>query len=156
MARMKMDCYLKNCSIYFIEFVENWLTVYSSFKNSLDIFFFVSISFHILHSSQYGFRNRHSAQHATLEILNDILTNFNKGQFTFCLFIDLKKAFETVNCGILFSKLENYGFNGVVNDWFKLYLIGCRDSTRLSMVIYLMPIKPSVEYLKAPCFFSCI
>ena len=35
----------------------------------------------------------HSTQYAThLEILNDILTNFDKGQFTCCLFIDLKKA----------------------------------------------------------------
>ena len=40
----------------------------------------------ILYSSQYGFRSRHSTQHATLEILNDILSNFDKGQFTF-LFI---------------------------------------------------------------------
>ena len=55
----------------------------------------------ILYSSQYGFRGRHSTQHATLEILNDILTNFDnliKGQFTCCLFIDLKKAFDTVIC----------------------------------------------------------
>ena len=51
---------------------------------------------YILYSSQYGFRNRHSRQHATLEILNDILTNFDKGQFTFCSFIDLKKTFDTI------------------------------------------------------------
>ena len=50
----------------------------------------------ILYSSQYGFRNRYSAQHSTLEILNDILTNFDKGQFTFFSFIDLKKAFDTI------------------------------------------------------------
>ena len=81
----------------------------------------------ILYSSQYGFRSRHSTQHATLEILNDILSNFDKGQFTFCLFIDLKKAFDTVNYDILLSKLENYGFRGVVNDWFKSYLIGTRQ-----------------------------
>ena len=55
----------------------------------------------ILYSSQYGFRSRHSTQHATLEILNDILSNFDKGQFTFCLFIDLKKACDTVNYDIL-------------------------------------------------------
>ena len=76
----------------------------------------------ILYSSQYGFRSRHSTQHATLEILNDILSNFDKGQFTYCLFIDLKKAFDTVNYDILL--LENYGFRVVVNDWFKSYLIG--------------------------------
>ena len=60
----------------------------------------------IIYSSQYGFRIRHSTQHATLEILNDFLSNFDKGQFTFCLFIDLKKAFDTVNYDILLSKLK--------------------------------------------------
>ena len=86
----------------------------------------------IIYSSQYGFRSRHSTQHATLEILNDILSNFDKGQFTFCLFIDLKKAFDTVNYDILLSKLKNYGFRGVVNDWFKSYLIGRRQYTTIN------------------------
>ena len=86
----------------------------------------------ILYSSQYGFRSRHSTQHATLEILNDILTNFDKGQLTFCLFIDLKKSFDTVNYDILSPKLENYGFRGVVNNWFRSYLIGRRQYTTVN------------------------
>ena len=86
----------------------------------------------ILCSSQYEFRSRHSTQHATLEILNDILSNFDKGQFTVCLFIDLEKAFDTVHYDILLSKLENYGFRGVVNDWFKSYLIGRRQYTTVN------------------------
>ena len=85
-----------------------------------------------LYSSQYGFRSRHNTQHATLEILNDILTNFDKRQFTFCLFIDLKKAFDTVNYDILLSKLENYGCRGVANDWFRSYLIGRRQYTTVN------------------------
>ena len=54
------------------------------------------------------------------------------GQFTFCLFIDLKKAFGTVNYDNLLSKLENYGFIGVVNDWFNSYLIGRRQYTTVN------------------------
>ena len=44
-----------------------------------------------LNSSQYGIRGKHSTQHATPGILNGILTNFDKGQFTCSLFTDLKR-----------------------------------------------------------------
>ena len=91
----------------------------------------------ILYSSQYGFHSRHSTQHASLEIPNDILTNFDKDNFAFCLFIDLKKAFDTVYYDILLSKLENYGFKGVVNDWFKSYLIGRRQYTTVLKWLYI-------------------
>ena len=41
----------------------------------------------LLYSSQYGFRSKHSTQHATLEILNDILSNFEKARPIHFLFI---------------------------------------------------------------------
>ena len=44
----------------------------------------------------------------------------------------MKKAFDTVNYDILLSKLKNYGFRGVVNDWFKSYLIGRRQYTTVN------------------------
>ena len=81
----------------------------------------------ILCSSQYGFRS--STINATLEILSEILSHFDKREFTFCLFIDLKKSFYTVNYDTLLSKLDNYGLRGVVNDWFKSYVISRRQYT---------------------------
>ena len=111
----------------FVKQKSQWLHSSIKFANPV-----LSLLINIIYSSQYGFCSRHSTQHATLEIVNDILSNFDKGQFTFCLLIDLKKAFDMVNCDILLSKLENYGFRGVVNDWFKWYLIGRRQYTTVN------------------------
>ena len=50
-----------------------------------------------MYSSQHGFRKEHSTQHAILDIANDIQTNMNQWLLSSGVFIDLKKAFETVD-----------------------------------------------------------
>ena len=70
---------------------------------------------HILYDQQYGFRSKHSTQHAILDIVNTILQNMDNGKFSCGVFIDLKKAFDTVNHEILLDKLENCGARGVIN-----------------------------------------
>ena len=72
----------------------------------------------ILCDQQYGFRSKHSNQHAILDIVNTILQNMDNGKFLCGVFIDHKKAFDTVNHEILLAKLENYGVRGVINSWF--------------------------------------
>ena len=76
----------------------------------------------ILCPSQYGFRQQHSAQHAILDIVNKIQTNMDNKLYSCGIFIDLKKAFDTVDHDILLGKLSHYGIRGVVNDWFSSYL----------------------------------
>ena len=55
----------------------------------------------LLYTSQYGFRKGHSTQHAILDIINDIQTNMNQRLLSCGVFIDLKKAFDTVDHEIL-------------------------------------------------------
>ena len=48
--------------------------------------------------------------------------HFDQNKFACGVFIDLKKAFDTVDHEILLKKLWHYGIRGIANDWFKSYL----------------------------------
>ena len=73
-------------------------------------------------SDQSGFRALHSVLTCLLEFTNDWYKNFDEGLYTGVIFIDLKKAFDTVDHDILIVKLCHYGVAGKELDWFKLYM----------------------------------
>ena len=75
----------------------------------------------LLTPSQYDFRKAHSTQHAILDIVNAIQTNMDNRLFSCGIFIDLKKAFDTVDHKILLHKLDHYGFRGHINIWARLF-----------------------------------
>ena len=85
--------------------------------------------------SQYGFRKTLSTQHAILDIVSAIQTNMDKRLFSCGVFIDLKKAFDTVDHKILLHKLNHYGFRGVINKWFASYLQGRTQTTQIDSYI---------------------
>ena len=73
---------------------------------------------------QFGFRQKHSVNHALIQITENIRKALDEKKFACGVFIDLQKAFDTVNHHILTAKLEHYGIRGVANNWFKSYLSG--------------------------------
>ena len=84
----------------------------------------------ILHDSQYGFREKRSTEHAILDITHQIESNMDNKLYTCGIFIDLQKAFDTVDHTILLEKLNHYGIRGIINDWFASYLVGRKQITQ--------------------------
>ena len=78
--------------------------------------------FQILYKYQFGFRKNHSTEHALIEITDQIRLAMDNNKITCGIFVDLSKAFDTVNHHILLGKLENYGIRGKGLELFKSYL----------------------------------
>ena len=77
--------------------------------------------YNILNDQQYGFRKGRSTYLALIELHDKITSAIDNKKFTIGVFLDLSKAFDTVDHGILFSKLEHYVFRGRIYDWLKSY-----------------------------------
>ena len=75
-----------------------------------------------IYKYQFGFRKQHSTQHAIITLVDKITSSLDSGDIIIGVFLDLKKAFDTVNHHILFKKLFSYGIRGTILKWFESYL----------------------------------
>ena len=79
-------------------------------------------TFDLIYKYQFGFRRHHSTTHALLSMVEAIRYNLDQKRYTCDVFVDLEKAFDTVNHNILVKKLEYYGIRGIASQWFSSYL----------------------------------
>ena len=78
--------------------------------------------FGILSDHQFGFRQKLSTQDAIVDLIHDVHDSLNNKKHHISVFIDLKKAFDTVNHDILLHKLNLYGIRGVGLEWIRSYI----------------------------------
>ena len=80
----------------------------------------------IIYDLQFDFRRKFSASHALINLTEKIRQALDEGYIGCGIFVDLQKAFETVDHEILLSKLDYYVIRGISNNWFKSYLSNCK------------------------------
>ena len=69
----------------------------------------------VLSKHQYGFRKNRSTELAIIDFIDKITKAMDNGKFSIGIFLDLSKAFDTINHKILIKKLEHYGIRGVAS-----------------------------------------
>ena len=75
----------------------------------------------LLTKKQFGFRKGFSTESALTTFADEVLLNMEQGKLCWALFVDLTKAFDTVDHGILLSKLFSIGLSGNSLQWFRSY-----------------------------------
>ena len=97
----------------------------------------------VLHSKQFSFQSSHSTEHDIVQLAKQIHESFENNIYTLGGFIDLSKAFDTVNHFINLKRLEIYGIHGENLEWFKSYLRNRRSymwsSTRFNIATTSVP-----------------
>ena len=76
----------------------------------------------LINTNQFGFRSNHSTEHTLISLIETIKISLDNDEIVCGVFIDLQKAFDTVNHEILLEKLNNYGIRSKENNWFRSFL----------------------------------
>ena len=83
-----------------------------------------------INPTQYGFRANHSCDNAVNYLVGKVVKNLEKRNDTVAVFLDLSKAFDTLEHEIVLSKMYRYSIRGVPLQWFKDYLSNCKIRVR--------------------------
>lgn len=78
----------------------------------------------LLNDSQFGYRENRSTDLASALLIDNIRRNGDSGLLTGTLFLDLRKAFDTINHDLIIKKLASYGVGNHETNWFSDYLFG--------------------------------
>ena len=76
----------------------------------------------LIFTSQYGFRKLHSTELASIELIDRIAQYMDSGKLPLSIFLNLSKAFDTLDHSILLDKLKFYGISNTPLKWFQSYL----------------------------------
>jgi len=92
-------------------------------------------SSHMFYNYQFGFRKHHSTGLALIDVVDQIYQHLDNRDKALGIYLDLKKAFDTVDHNILLAKLFHYGVRGTVHDWFRSYLFNRKQFVCLNGVV---------------------
>ena len=76
----------------------------------------------LFNQNQYGYRTGHSTEHAALELVDKITSQMGNNETPIHIFLDLSKAFDTIDHNILLDKLKYYGLDDTAIKLFRSYL----------------------------------
>ena len=92
------------------------------FEKILHVSFYSFLNVNKKKNLQFGFRSKHNTNQALIQLTEKIRVVIDSNEYACGVFVDLQKAFDTVEHSILLKKLDHYGIRGIANDWFKSYL----------------------------------
>ena len=104
----------------------------------------------IVYKYKFGSRKSHSTNHVIISLVEKVNNAMDSGKISIGVFLDLRKAFDTVDHCILLDKLYKYGIRGTPCNWFKSNLEN-RKQLYATVKLYLQPCQLHMEYHRDPC-----
>ena len=89
-----------------------------------------------LSSEQNGNKKWHSTETSIIQTTDDIFSGFDKKCLTSVVFLDMRKAFDSINHGVLFAKLQDIGASSKVIEWCCSYLSSRYQVIRINTTLF--------------------